>query len=86
MFPLGILVFFASYAMAYTGIANLLNGGSGPTFSESLGFKMRLAPPGANQIQSPSNPIANTNIPSIAGEIAQGTGQIQGGIVGPVSR
>lgn len=83
MFPLGILVFFASYAMAYTGVANLLNGGSGPTLSESLGFKMRLAPPGAQQVQS--NPIANTNIPGIAGALAQGTGQIQGGFSGPVN-
>lgn len=56
MFPLGIFILFAGYAMAYTGIANLLNGAAGPTLSESLGFKFRLAPPGADKIQTP--PVA----------------------------
>lgn len=45
MFPVGILLFFAGYAFEYTGTANLLNGGQGPSLSQALGVPVRVAPP-----------------------------------------
>jgi hypothetical protein len=49
VFSAGLAFLFAGYAAVYTGIANLLNGGNGPTFAQSLGFQGgALAPPGAD--------------------------------------
>lgn len=52
MFPAGAVLMFIGYALIYTGVANLLNGGNGPTFGESLGIQGgALAPPGADKPQ-----------------------------------
>jgi len=49
MFPLGVALLNLGYAAVYTGIANILNGGNGPTFAEALGFNRKIAPPGAEK-------------------------------------
>lgn len=49
MFSLGVYLVFFGYAAVYTGIANLLNGGNGPTYGEALGFQTMVAPPGADK-------------------------------------
>lgn len=49
MFSLGVLLLNMGYAFIYTGVANLMNGGTGPTLSESMGLPRRLAPPGADK-------------------------------------
>lgn len=49
MFELGVFLLVIGYAGFYTGAANLHNGGIGPTFAQSLGFKAAVAPPGADQ-------------------------------------
>lgn len=38
MFSIGIVFVLVGYAIAYTGVANAINGGQGPTFAQSLGF------------------------------------------------
>lgn len=40
MFTFGIVFVFVGYAIAYTGIANAINGGQGPSFAQSLGFPL----------------------------------------------
>jgi hypothetical protein len=50
MFSLGAFLIYFGYAMVYMGIANILNGGNGPTAGEVLGIKGgALAPPGADR-------------------------------------
>lgn len=48
MFTIAVWLLFSGYAAIYTGIANLLNGMSGPTFMEALGVTAVVAPPGAD--------------------------------------
>lgn len=48
MFPLAVVMMWFGYACAYTAIANIRNGYQGPRLSESLGFKIMLAPPTVN--------------------------------------
>jgi len=48
MFSLGVAFIAAGYAAIFTGVANLRNGGAGPTFLQSLGFRSgAVAPPGS---------------------------------------
>lgn len=65
MFSLGVYALIVGYACLYTGVANLLNRGAGPTLREAVGIKTALAPPGAdypNLTGQPPNP--NTTPPS----------------------
>lgn len=65
MFPLGVVFLFLGYAAVYTGVANLTNGGQGPTLSEALGFTVKLAPPGAdkpNLTGQPPNQASNPKV------------------------
>lgn len=45
MFGLGVFALLVGYAMVYTGVSNLWNGGQGPSLFESLGIKNKLASP-----------------------------------------
>lgn len=49
MFAIGVMLLILGYAEMYVGIANIRNGGSGPTLSEALGMKIAVAPPGAER-------------------------------------
>lgn len=70
MLALAAMLLSAGYALIYTGVANIRNGGSGPTLAEALGFKMAVAPPGADH-------------PNLTGQ-APGVGSTVGGEVGGV--
>ena len=67
MFALGVLCLIAGYAGIYTGIANIKNGGQGPTFSESLGFKTAIAPPGADKPNLTGQPATTPNVGTMSG-------------------
>lgn len=49
MFALGVAVYIFGYALVYTGLSNLLNGGNGPTLFESLGITGHLSSPADNK-------------------------------------
>lgn len=66
MFSLGVLLLQFGYAFVYTCIANLMNGGTGPTLSESMGLKARLAPPGADKPNTMGMPPSGPSSPKPA--------------------
>lgn len=43
---MGVISLLLGYALSYTGVANLLNGGAGPKLWQSLGFPGPITPPG----------------------------------------
>lgn len=71
MFSLGSFLLTVGYALVYAGIANLRNGGQGPTIAEALGFTTTLAPPGADL---PKRGVVGTKV----GQAPQPTPQAPG--------
>lgn len=75
MFSLAAILLSGGYALIYTGLANLRNGGNGPTLAESFGFKTAVAPPGSDhpnltgQAPSPDAPPPGT-VPAPGGTFA----------------
>lgn len=66
----GILSIFLGYAMLYTGVANLRNGGQGPRLWEALGFREAITPPGGGSPQPPSDGGGNSiPVPGTGGRI-----------------
>lgn len=67
MFSLAVALIHIGYAFIYTGVANLRNGGTGPTLSEAMGLPTRLAPPGADKPtptgQAPKPPVTPNPAP-----------------------
>lgn len=68
MLGLGVAALILGYAAVYTGISNLLNGGNGPKYFESLGVKNPLSSPATDRVPNGSGsqvgPPALPNLPS----------------------
>ena len=62
MFSLGVAMITFGWAAMYAGVANVVNGGNGPTLRESLGLKTAIAPPGANAPNLTGQPPSGTSV------------------------
>jgi len=69
MFPLGVFFLAFGYAAVYTAAANIRNGGQGPRLLESMGFRIAVAPPGADSPNLTGQPNVGTSSVDHSGEI-----------------